>query len=1373
MKNLQVVINPRASFGCQVIGQCMDADNGHLYILSDKFQLYSSETHTDDLKIKDIDVDLEKEILDELAEPTNELRFFDFIVESGSILVASKNGYLVRIGVTSFSPKTQCIYKHTKSISSVRLSPSQDLIALADEDNNIYLLSIDGHVQQASNALAEQESLHKPIGVGWGSKETQFFGLDGRLSKEEEKKDELVLSQLQEKAISDIEQGENYKKFRQPHERATTIDWRGDGQYLATLTYLDDLDKHSLKVWNRNLSLQYMSENLMFVERGLICWVPNGQYVCCVQRRNKVINEIAMFEKNGLIHQRITLPKESDNLHLPMSVSYVKDLSWSLDSKILAINMKEFPSGEENLLLYTMQNSHYYLKFCSMLDFPSISGLNAALRWDSTYSNRFHIVASQGSYSEYICSFHVTYSQNNSTVAVVDGREVLITPFDQCIIPPPRCAISITSPKNITNLAINYHLASNLVFGSNGIIYSTTEGESGEDFLSLNGPKIKCFVPKRVLKKHLDLKMHQSFFREKYGHWQHMTIIWDNLIAVSHNTERGSYIFTYDHLTRTGTTENGNKPGLESYVLQIGEWRKKKITHMTYDETVLRDNLIVLFNDGSCVRLSKKGTNEKMQFEIYRDTADNRFGYYYTEVKIAKPIANRQGIIVISLGHDLTLRLNGYTFVSNSCTSFRITTNYLIYTTTDNSMHYVLLKNIKDGETASPESSWSHHIENGGTLVIASESESKVILQMPRGNLEIITPRVLIFSLLTQLLIDQKYFDAIRLARKHHLDTNFLFDYLLRLMDNPESINKFANDIAIEDPTMLNHLLSELEDTDTIIGRYGDIMNHLPLGVGMPNDRLIFKSDKVNQICKSIKLPSTIHYIKPRLLTLLKRKPKEVGRALSIVVKLDKDSQKEAIKFILYFMDIDQLFLEALSTYRTDITIMVASASNKDPKEYLRLLSEFNKIESDLERFYAIDMYTKNYDKALEHALKSLQGTNCSSLDEPAILRIVDLVASKRLYKKAVLSLAKLYDKSPPILTTLYLMWASYGKYLFEKRYYSEAATAYSKAYNYSGDIDSLNKAMNCYKLAGEWKRSMALVARSSIDDITKRKFYEGISNQLLERGQHCEAVLLANISETRAPSELIENLLDKGDWYLAESLTENRADQLFIRNLIRSLTDHLSVYCKALTDDLEKAETQFDRLKQLLVGYREKKVSDNFDYDQLSSDSSSSFDGSETSSEVSGRGLRRPRSGASSIKTRHTSKSGRSQQAKKMRINLRHGSRNEDMALIQELKKYITKQISYQSEAIELCAAHYEYRDFNSARESAETVNGLISRGFELSKRISETLWPPSRQQEHTYSLYERFKDIFNPSDEPFENALFEVLIKPELPNDFVLFDI
>lgn len=1389
MRNLQVVINPKISFGEDAIGQCIDFDNRILYILTKELHLFSTKICSDRFSsgIKRIAIDIDDEISEKLYEPTNELRAFEFIVESGSILVASKDGHLIRIGVSSFSPETQCIHIHDKPISSVKLSPSQDLIALADEDNNLHLLSIDGQLISSSNALSEQESLHKPVGVGWGSKETQFFGLDGRLSREEESKNETILSDTEKEAIENIESSMDYKEFRRPQERATTIDWRGDGQYLATLTYLSELGKHSLKIWNRNLELQYMSENLVSVERGLISWIPNGQHVCCVQRRNKIINEIAIFEKNGMIHQRITLP--GDNLPWPIQVSYVKDISWSHDSKVMACVLKEFPSGEEILLLYTMQNSRYYLKFFSRLDFPCLKGLNFSLRWDSVHLNRFHIVASQGSYSEYICSSHVTYSQDSSTVAVLDGNKIYITPFDHLCVPPPMSAFTIQAKKPITNVTISYKSANDVVFASDGVIFSTREaqGENGrkrhtrlgevrtQEENGSNG------VTKHYPKIPMNLKLHQGRFKEKYGHWQHMTIIWEDLVAVSHNTEGGSAIYTYDHLV------DGNELSPEDYVKRIGNWSRKKISYITYHQSSTEqpnenhhrtgqpchDCLAVLFDDGSCLSIDKEGY-EKLLFEN-----NNESEYHYTDAKMIY----HSEFAVISLGQDLTLRLNSTPIVANSCTSFRITTNYLIYTTTDNMLHFVLLKNIRDAK------SWSQPIESGGTLVVASELQSKLVLQMPRGNLEIIQPRVLIFSMITRLLVDRNYVGSMRIARKHRLDTNFLFDYLLRLVKQQagtstgehianvstvsHAINDFVNEIASDDPSLLNNLISELDNTDTVVGKYGEIMKHIPLA---KDERSILEGDKVNQICGFITLPLDIKYLQPRLLILLKKKPREIGHALCIVNNLDLDSQREALKFMLYFIDIDQLFLEALSTYRTEIALMVASASNKDPKEYLILLSGFDKIECKLERAYEIDMYTKNYEKALEHSLELLQKAHTTSFSNPSIIRVVDLVTSKRLYKEAVISLADMNDKNyrPPTTSACYLVWSNYGKYLFEKRHYSEAATAYSKAYCLRKDIESFDKAMRCYQLAGDWKRPLALLARSSIDSTAKQKFYEGITNQLFEQNQHCEAALLASMPMCKVPSNFIEKLLDRGDWYLAESLAEDPTEQSFRGALVQSLSDHLNLRNITWSNELQTAVTQFDRLKQLLTSHRERRLHDNLDHDLTISDSISTFDGSEASSESPGDGLRRvARSGASSIKTRHTSKSNRSQALKKMRINLRPGSRNEDIALIQELKKFIVKQKARQVEAVELCAAQYEYRRLKSARIDVKATNELVYKAFKLSKEMSETLWPQARQEGQIYSLYERFMNVMNVIDGHFENILFEVLLKPELPNDFYSFEI
>lgn len=1370
MKNLQVVKNPKISFDVEVISYCIDVDNKTLYVLTNSYQLLSTKLLGRNYTIIETILDLEDKVQEELTKPSNEIILLEFIVELGSILIICKNGYLIQEAVSSFSPPSRIIKRHHRLIEAAKLSPSQDLIAFADENNDLYLITIDGAQLYHVNALTQNESLHRPVGVGWGSRETQFFGLDGRLSAEEQARPLIHLSDFELEWIETIEASEAFSKFRRSQNKATRIDWRGDGQYLATLTYLEDLDRNCFKIWNRKLELQYKSESLISVERGMMCWMPNGKYLCLAQRRDKVINEIAMFEKNGMVRHRLTLPIMPKCDGQVVKYSYVKDLTWSPDSMILAIVLKSFPGGGETLMLYTMQNFHYYLKFYSNLD-ETRPGLNCFLRWDPVYHNRFHIVDDIGYYREYICCPSVAYSADNSTVAVVDGIQILLTPFDQCTLPPPASPIVLKTQIPITNLAINPHSAQNLVFASGGFLHFTKkkprhlESTNNEMF-----GDVKFFMANQHTKDLFDLQICKSSYKEEYGHWQNMTMISENRIAVSHNSYTKCEVYSYV------VTDNTSCP---EYVKQLGKWPNMKVAYIVYDVSKQPNYLFILFNNGCCSCVSihgpaNKSANQirgKHLFKIEKDTTDSHLDYYYSDASLIKSSSSKLGVAVMSLSLDFNLRLNAKVIVPNCCTSFRLTENYLIYTTTDNAMHFVLLERLHS-TNVSPTESFSQPLESGGTLVVASEAHAKVILQMPIGNLDRLHPRVLIFSKLTKLLDEQKYFKALKLAQKNRLDTNFIVDYLIRSSGSLDVVNKLAIEVGKQDSALLNLLITHLENCDTIVERYRDIMEHLPLR-GMRSFSLNSTevSDKINQVCSIIKLPDDIRYIQPKLLTLIRMNPKRVEEALHIVHTLGRQSQTDAFKFMLYFIDIDTLFREALCTYDTDIALMVAAASNKDPKEYLSVLDRFNKIDKEAMRRYEIDMYTKRYDRALSNLISLIPTINI--VPHPALELILDLVKTKRLYKEAILTLnPKPKDLPVPFYDEI---WSAYGKYLFEKRHYLEAASAFTKAYEnrvHNSEVH-LNNALKSYQLIDEWKRSLALIDKSEFDNSKKRSLIEKISNQLVERSRLFEAMLVFSQSKGEISPKLLREMLGKGDWYLADYF-QPTIEKLFSKDdFATSISNFVSTRCAEWSRELDIVESQFARLKQLLVSRRDRKETADLHQDQLTSDGLSTIDGTESLSDVSGLDPRRvARSGAPSIKTRASSKTAKSQANKKRRINLRTGSRHEDVAIVLELKKFLAKQKLDQEEAMSLCAALFDYCELRLAKGAADMINGLISKMFKLANEISEALWPQVGQEEQSYSLYERFSDVMAPSDKQFENVDFEVLLKPDLPKELVIFD-
>ena len=89
--------------------------------------------------------------------------------------------------------------------------------------------------------------------------------------------------------------------------------------------------------------------------------------------------------------------------------------------------------------------------------------------------------------------------------------------------------------------------------------------------------------------------------------------------------------------------------------------------------------------------------------------------------------------------------------VASSVTSFVLSPDFLIYTTSSQYSHYAplpVLNAILEGEdVAAHEKEWeTRRVERGSLLVCVSPSEMSLVMQMPRGNLETVYPRALVLA---------------------------------------------------------------------------------------------------------------------------------------------------------------------------------------------------------------------------------------------------------------------------------------------------------------------------------------------------------------------------------------------------------------------------------------------------------------------------------------------------------------------------------------------------------------------------------------------------------------------------------------------------
>lgn len=124
------------------------------------------------------------------------------------------------------------------------------------------------------------------INVGWGKKETQFHGSEGKQAA----KRKLDLNSM---SLLPDDNGQ------------ISITWRGDSELFA-IHYVA-IDHRKFKVYDKEGRLQFTSENCIGLGH-LIAWKPSGSLIAVQQ---VTVNEkymIALFEKNGLRHREIELP---------------------------------------------------------------------------------------------------------------------------------------------------------------------------------------------------------------------------------------------------------------------------------------------------------------------------------------------------------------------------------------------------------------------------------------------------------------------------------------------------------------------------------------------------------------------------------------------------------------------------------------------------------------------------------------------------------------------------------------------------------------------------------------------------------------------------------------------------------------------------------------------------------------------------------------------------------------------------------------------------------------------------------------------------------------------------------------------------------
>ncbi|PUU75037.1 IKI3 family-domain-containing protein [Tuber borchii] len=370
---------------------------------------------------------------------------------------------------------------------------------------------------------------------------------------------------------------------------------------------------------------------------------------------------------------------------------------------------------------------------------------------------------------------------------------------------------------------------------------------------------------------------------------------------------------------------------------------------------------------------------------FYQDS-ERKIYFYDTENKSAKYITQLPAIcpwleiafyqeMAFGLSRDGRLYANSKPIASN-CTSFAITPAHLIFTTTRHSVKFVHLhNNYQDLDIPGDDPSGDERcrsIERGARLVQVMPTRFALTLQMPRGNLETIYPRVLVLAGVRRSIEAKDYLPAFLACRNHRVDLNIIHDHAPRQFI--ERVELFIDQVKkIE---YIDLFLSQLREEDVSRTMYRETLQSAEAPEPFKTADIIGSSKlKVNTICDAflnILLPKRLSSNLQNIITAYVCKtPPDHDAALLLIGDLrEKDLvlAEEAIQHVCFLSDVNKLYDNALGLYDLELTLMVAQQSQKvdiayqgpfgyganciiGPREYLPFLQKLQEMETTRRKF--------------------------------------------------------------------------------------------------------------------------------------------------------------------------------------------------------------------------------------------------------------------------------------------------------------------------------------------------------------------------------------------------------------------------------------
>ncbi|XP_026136123.1 elongator complex protein 1-like isoform X1 [Carassius auratus] len=1189
-----------------------------------------------------------------------------------SVCVATGSGDVILYNLNTC--QFECVGSVESGLTGMTWSPDQELVALTTGQETIIMMTKD--FEPITEVAINQDDFgeDKFITVGWGKKETQFHGSEGK--------------QAAQRKSAEVQPALPWD------DRKPRITWRGDGQFFAVSTVCPQTGARKVRIWNRECVLQATSEAVNGLEQPL-CWKPSGSLIASTQRHpNK--HSVVFMEKNGLLHGDFNLPFGKEQVK-------VKELLWNSDSTVLAVWMEDLKPGENNhpntyIQLWTVGNYHWYLK--QSLHFGSEPlRAPACVCWDPEKSLRLHLLTRGWASYTYDWGWSTDRSRgtdchDNANVAVIDGDKVLVTTFRQCVIPPPMCAfeLQLPVPVNLVTFRSQAQRTNELAaLTADGHIHVYGPGGGAENGGVPGVSGFKVISAPLVLRKTYRVTMDQE---------EPLTLrllLWlkdDLFLAVAH----GRYLTRLLKLTPSDSQDPKDTLEIRSDVPVDGF-----VISLCHS---LRNGTVALQLDDGQIRKVHTDSSE-LSLTEWKDSSGNTINFPRPCVQTALcTLSGEEHLIGLTERSHLYI---GDSLVASNISSFVVYDDFLLLTTHSHMCHCLNLSTLSVKGLQSALSSDANQndetvrkVERGSRIVSVVPQDTRLILQMPRGNLETIHHQALVLAQLRKWLDGLRFKDAFECMRKLRINLNLIYDHnptaflaniemFLKQIDSINYINLFLTELKEEDTTTTMYPCPSRSASSSASGKGGK---------------------KVDMICDALR--STMETLDPQkyclciLTSHVRKTTPELEIALQKVHELRVNpasgsisvSAEEALKFLLFLVNVNELYEHSLGTYDFDLVLMVAEKSQKDPKEYLPFLNMLKTLEPNYQR-YTIDKHLKRYRKALHHL---------SKCGEEHFTELLNLVKDQRLYSDAL----ELYSSNSEQYKTLSV---AYAEHLVEQEQAEQAGLLLWRCGENA-------RALQAFVSCTSWRNALAVATHIPLPPKQLALLARDLAEKLLEARRHKQAALCLE-QYAKDCEEAISALIQGAAWEEALRLIYlyNRQD-IIETDLKSALLDAHSNQ----TSFLESQKALFIRHKNRLAVVRELKAKARLElFDEDGPDCADAELYSEASSVLTGSHLGSKYSRSNSRISSRSSKNRRKAEGKKH--SLKEGSPFEDIALLNALTQIITIVDKMREEVHSLLKALVLFQ-FDAAASSLQRDYGEL---LQLVESALPEIWTDNQQQSQT----------------------------------------